>query len=89
MSEISLETLIYSLGLLLTGGAVLGLIVFGVAQLRVRTHLRARLVSAEGVTVAPKRSGSPFFAPLVSAMRRLGQKNAVRDPEKLTLLRHS
>lgn len=83
----SLETLIYSFGMLLTCGATVGAAFFGITELRVRAMRRSRLATASGpAAVGPKSTGL-FNGQVLSTVRRLGQQSAVRDPAKLSLLR--
>jgi tight adherence protein C len=86
----TLETIIYGIGLLLVGGAVAGLAFFGVAELRVRAMRRSRLAGAAvggfGATTVEKPAGV-LPEQIVSTVRRLGQQSAVRDPAKVSLLR--
>jgi tight adherence protein C len=80
----SLETIIYIAGLVLTLGAVSGLAWTGFAELRVRSLRRSRLA---GVGPASEKSGSGIGEQLLSTVRRLGQLSAVRDPAKVSVLR--
>lgn len=86
-----LETIIYLVGLVLTVGALGGLAVMGVGELRVRALRRGRLAggAASGRSSAPlvEKSGGALTEQLLSAIRRLGQQSAVRDPAKVSLLR--
>src|SRR4051812_16017823 len=88
MAGMSLETTIYAVGLILTLGAIGGLAWMGVAELRVRAVRRSRLagVGAGGGPVVGK-PGSAIGESVVSAVRRLGQQSAVRDPAKVSALR--
>lgn len=86
----TIDTLIYGLGLLLVGGAVAGVAYFAVTELRLRALRRSRFASA----VAGASGGASVEKPaglvpdqLLSTVRRLGQQSAVRDPAKLSLLR--
>ncbi|MGA0606497.1 type II secretion system F family protein [Phenylobacterium sp. VNQ135] len=86
----TLETIIYGIGLLLVGGAVAGLAFFGVAELRVRALRRNRLAGAlaGGVrNTTVERPTGVLPDQLLSTVRRLGQQSAVRDPAKVSLLR--
>jgi tight adherence protein C len=84
----TLDALIYGLGLLLVGGAVAGIAFFAVGELRLRAARRSRLATAGGAPGATVEK-PPGFVPdqLLSTVRRLGQQSAVRDPAKLSLLR--
>lgn len=89
----SLETIIYLVGLVLTLGALSGLAVIGIGELRVRAVRRGRL-SGAGAT-SPGRLNQPlvekseglFAGQVMSTVRRLGQQSAVRDPAKVSVLR--
>lgn len=85
----TLETLIYVVGLVLTVGAVGGLAFIGFGELRLRTLRRGRLAGAGGSTQGPmiEKSGGALGEQLLSTVRRLGQQSAVRDPAKVSLLR--
>ena len=89
MTGMSIETIIYIVGVVLTLGAVGGLAWVGVAELRVRSLRRSRLAGATsgggGRTV--ERAGGGLNEQLLSTVRRLGQQSAVRDPAKLSVLR--
>jgi tight adherence protein C len=89
----SLETIIYVVGLVLTVGAIGGLAFAGVGELRVRALRRGRLAGAG--STAPGRmseplvekSGGLFAGQVMSTVRRLGQQSAIRDPAKVSVLR--
>jgi len=87
----SLETIIYVVGLVLTVGALGGLAIMGVGELRVRALRRSRLAGAPtgGRAAGPvfEKSGGAISEQLLSTVRRLGQQSAVRDPAKVSLLR--
>ncbi len=86
----SLETIIYLAGLVLTVGAVCGLTFLGVSELRVRALRRSRLAgagAAGGGLAETGRSGNAIADQLMSTVRRLGQQSAVRDPAKVSVLR--
>lgn len=86
----TLDALIYGLGLLLLGGAAAGLVVFGVAELRVRALRRSRLAGATaGGAPGPSQARPAGLLPeqVLSTVRRLGQQSAVRDPAKVSMLR--
>ncbi|PZQ64988.1 MAG: pilus assembly protein [Phenylobacterium zucineum] len=89
----SIETIIYIAGLVLTLGALGGLGWLTVGELRVRALRRSRLAGAGAVAGGPAR-GEPVVdksggltEQLLAAVRRLGQQSAVRDPAKVSLLR--
>ncbi len=84
-----LETLIYLAGLVLTVGAIGGLGVVGIGELRVRAQRRSRLSGGGTVTGGGfgEGPGSALADRVVSTVRRLGQQSAVRDPEKVSVLR--
>ena len=76
-----LETLIYLAGLILTVGAIGGLGVIGVGELRVRSQRRSRLSGGGTVTGgAMETPGGAIGGQLLATVRRLGQQSAVRDP---------
>lgn len=87
----TLETIIYLVGLVLTAGALGGLALIGAGEMRVRALRRSRLsgASASARTSEPlvEKSGGLFAGQLLSTVRRLGQQSAVRDPAKVSLLR--
>lgn len=84
-----LETLIYLLGLFLTMGAIGGLGLIGLGEIRVRAQRRDRLSGAGtlrgGGFVAP--TGGALSGRLLGAVRKLGQQSVVNDPEKVSVLR--
>ena len=88
----SLETIIYVVGLVLTVGAVGGLALIGVGELRVRALRRSRLAGGGAgsyvgsVDGGADKSGG-LGEQLLGTVRRLGQQSAVRDPAKVSLLR--
>ena len=86
MPALSLETTIYLAGLVLTVGAVGGLVLMGVTELRTRTLRRARLAGAGGSRVETAGGGG-LGGTLLATVRRLGQRSAVRDPAKASQLR--
>lgn len=84
----TLDTLIYGLGLLLVGGAVAGIAYFAAGELRLRAARRSRLATAGGAPgQAVDKPAGVVPDQLLSTVRRLGQQSAVRDPAKLSLLR--
>src|SRR5918992_1676191 len=89
MDALSLETLIYVVGVVLTVGAVAGLGWIAATELRLRSVRRVRLAGGgSGPNIAEKPSGgSVLSGQVLSTVRRLGQQSAVRDPAKLSLLR--
>jgi tight adherence protein C len=87
MAGISLETMIYVAGLVLTVGALGGLGWMGVAELRVRNLRRSRLAGVATGGRAPERATGGLNDQLLSTVRRLGQQSAVRDPAKVSQLR--
>jgi tight adherence protein C len=88
-----IETIIYLAGLVLTLGALGGLAVLGVGELRVRSQRRSRLAGAGGVmatggsNATVEKSGGAILGQLLEGVRRLGQQSAVRDPAQVSLLR--
>ncbi|WP_293898342.1 type II secretion system F family protein [Phenylobacterium sp.] len=88
MGALSLETVIYIAGLVLTVGALGGLSWMGVMELRVRTLRRSRLAGvATGGGRTADKSGGGLSGQMLSTVRRLGQQSAVRDPAKVSQLR--
>ena len=87
MAGMSLETIIYIAGLVLTVGAVGGLAWTGLAELRVRSLRRNRLAGVATGGRMPEKSGGGLNEQLLSTVRRLGQQSAVRDPAKVSQLR--
>lgn len=88
----TLETIIYLVGLVLTVGALGGLALLGFGELRVRALRRSRLAGAGGtVSGSPNplagNAGGAFGEQVLGAVRRLGQQSAVRDPAKVSVLR--
>lgn len=90
----SLETVIYVVGLVLTVGALGGLALVGAGELRVRSLRRSRLAGAStGSGGRPdagplvEKSGGVIATQVLSTVRRLGQQSAVRDPAKVSVLR--
>ena len=87
-----IETLISVLGALLVLGAVGGVAWMGANELRLRAIRRGRLQG--GVAAMP--TGGPARGPsmsgigdqVVAGVRRLGQRDAIRDPAKLSVLRN-
>lgn len=85
-----LETLIYLAGLVLTVGAIGGLGIVGLGELRVRSQRRSRLSGNNlggGVGGLVEKPGGAIAQQLVSVVRRLGQQSAVSDPAKVSVLR--
>ncbi|WP_293472084.1 type II secretion system F family protein [Phenylobacterium sp.] len=91
-----METLIYVVGLVLTLGALGGLGVLAVGELRVRSLRRNRLAAAGTAPAAPgggrpgplvEKSGGAFAEQVLSTVRTLGQQSAVRDPVAVSQLR--
>jgi tight adherence protein C len=85
-----LETIIYLVGLVLTVGAVGGLGLLGLGELRTRVQRRNRLNG----TVEDRRGpgagpvpGAAISAHLLGAVRKLGQQSAVSDPNKFSEMR--
>jgi len=85
----SLETIIYIVGLTLTLGAMGGLGWLAFSELRVRALRRGRLAGAlaGGGSPVVEKSGGAIASQLLDTVRRLGQQSAVRDPAKVSLLR--
>jgi tight adherence protein C len=85
-----ISTVISVIGSLLVLGALGGVAWFGAGELRLRAIRRGRLqgVAADVQTVTGGAgSGGAIGEQLVAGVRRLGQRDAVRDPAKLSVLR--
>ena len=84
-----IEALIYIAGLVLTVGALGGLALAGIGELRVRSLRRNRLAGAGAGGSSPlvEKPGGALANQLLDTVRRLGQQSAVRDPAKVSLLR--
>lgn len=87
MDGLSLETLVYGVGVVLTAGAAIGAAIFAIGELRVRAIRRGRLATVTGPASVSARPVSALGGQVLSTVRRLGQQSAVRDPAKLSLLR--
>jgi len=85
----TIETIIYLVGLVLTVGALGGLALAGFGELRVRALRRSRLSGAGGTVSEPlvEKGGGALGEQLMGTLRRLGQQSAVRDPAKVSVLR--
>jgi tight adherence protein C len=86
MAALSLQSVIYIVGLVLTAAGVggVGWVAFG--ELRVRALRRNRLAAAGGGPTIERPNGA-VATQVMSTVRRLGQQSAVRDPAKVSLLR--
>ncbi len=84
-----IETLIYVVGLVLTVGAIGGLGILGLGELRVRSQRQSRLSGTveTGAGHLIEKPGGAIAGQVVSAVRRLGQQSAVSDPAKVSVLR--
>lgn len=84
-----IETLIYVAGLVLTVGAIGGLGVLGLGELRVRSRRQSRLSGTleAGAGQRVEKPGGAIAGQLIAAVRRLGQQSAVSDPAKVSVLR--
>ena len=84
-----IETLIYVAGLVLTVGAIGGLGVLGLGELRVRSRRQSRLSGTleAGAGQLVEKPGGAIAGQLIAAVRRLGQQSAVSDPAKFSVLR--
>ena len=85
-----IQTLISVIGALLVLGALGGVAWLGAGEFRLRAIRRGRLQGVDGgfVTVTGGRgSGGGIGGQVVAGVRRLGQRDAVRDPAKLSVLR--
>jgi tight adherence protein C len=88
MTQTSLNTLIYLVGLVLVVGALAGGGFLALSELRLRALRRTRLATAGTAPGAPRPQPSGVLAGQVMAgVKRLGQQSAVRDPAKVSLLR--
>ena len=84
-----IETVIYVAGLVLTVGAIGGLGVLGLGELRVRSRRQSRLSGTleAGAGQLVEKPGGAIAGQLIAAVRRLGQQSAVSDPAKVSVLR--
>ena len=84
-----IETVIYVAGLVLTVGAIGGLGVLGLGELRVRSQRQSRLSGnvKTGAGQLVEKPGGAMAGQLVAAVRRLGQQSAISDPAKVSVLR--
>jgi tight adherence protein C len=85
-----IQTLVSVVGAMLVLGAVGGVAWFGAGELRLRAIRRGRLQGAGGNVAAVtggRGSGGAISDQLVAGVRRLGQRDAIRDPAKLSALR--
>lgn len=88
MAQLSLENLIYGVGLVMLAGALAGGGWLAFSELRLRTARRSRLATAVvGGGEAHGAPGGAIAGQVMAGVRRLGQQSAVRDPAKLSLLR--
>ena len=89
----TIETIIYLVGLVLTVGALGGLALVGFGELRVRALRRNRLSGAGGTVSGHaseplvEKTGGALGEQVMGTLRRLGQQSAVRDPAKVSVLR--
>jgi len=84
----TIDSLIYGVGLLLVLAALGGLGFLAFNELRLRAARRTRLQPAmAGFAPKPARPGGQLTDQVLAGVRRLGQQSAVRDPAKLSLLR--
>ena len=82
----SLELLFTVVGMILTLGALGGLVVIGGRDLRSRSVRRGRLAAIGGVDLA-ERPSLAVDGRLAGLVKRLGQQSAVRDPAQVSALR--
>jgi tight adherence protein C len=83
-----MEHILWLAGLALVGLATAGGGWLTFSELRLKAQRRARLQSQGGrAAAAGDASPGALFAPLLDAVRRLGQQSAVRDPANLSVLR--
>lgn len=83
----TLEFVITVVGLVLTLGAAGGLVLIGGRELRTRTVRRSRLAAVGGGSSLVERPGVAVAGQVFSAIKRLGQHGAVRDPAQISALR--
>jgi tight adherence protein C len=86
----TLQTIIYGLGVVFTLCAFAGLAFVGISEARLRAQRRSRFAAAavsSGPAVHHGRAGASLGDRAMNTVRRLGQESAIRDPSKLSLLR--
>ena len=83
----TLEFAITMVGFALTFGALGGLILIGGRDLRTRNQRRTRLASVGGAGGLVERPGFALPGQMITAVKRLGQQSAVRDPAQVSALR--
>jgi tight adherence protein C len=86
MTIAELQTLLTGVGAALVAAAALGGGLILAGEIRVRAVRRNRFAGAMTGPDEPAAKGA-LAEPLIGAFRRLGQKSAVRDPAKLSVLR--
>ena len=83
----TLEFAITLVGLVLILGALGGLVLIGGRELQTRTLKRGRLAAVGSGSGLVERPGLAAAGQMVSAVKRLGQQSAVRDPAQVSALR--
>lgn len=83
----TLEFAITLVGLVLILGALGGLVLIGGRELQTRTLKRGRLAAVGSGSGLVERPGFAVAGQMVSAVKRLGQQSAVRDPAQVSALR--
>jgi tight adherence protein C len=89
MTPLQLQNLITIVGAVLALAGLGGVAWLGLGELRLRALRRTRLAPAAGPSsgVPARASTGVLGDQLLTAVRRLGQQSAVRDPAKLSVLR--
>lgn len=89
MDATQLQQLITLAGLFLVGGSALAAAALGARELHLRGLRRARLQNGgtAGAFAGPAGGESPLGARLTRGIQRLGQRAAVQDPAKLSIVR--
>jgi tight adherence protein C len=87
MPDLQIQTVVTLAGAVLVLAALGGFAWIGAAELRLRAVRRSRLTPGSQAQRPPTQPGGPVGEQVMGAIRRLGQRSAVRDPAKLSLLR--
>lgn len=87
MNALTVQTALTLTAVLLIAGSAAGAGWFAFAQGRRGSKLRARLAPEAPPTGRPDKKPAAAFAPVVGWVRRLGDAQAVRDPNQVSSLR--